>query len=231
MERIGIPIPGWPDYTIDDADVVRSYKRDKEKILAQNGKSDRNRRVDMERFVNGVKQHYTVGTSRLQYCVENNIDPWTLKNSGIIIINGELATEEQRLDEIRKEVVEQNMKTWPIELTEHVYQRCRKFLDLQRKAQQTNNVDELIIELKNNQNLIGSVLSSIYKITAYNLPVIDEVVREAITQYCERVVKCNQIFPDMIGSVASRARRLLRYRDRERKLVYHRDNEFWNKQH
>lgn len=231
MERIGIPIPGWPDYTIDDADVVRKYKRDKVKILAQQGISRGSRRVDLLRIVDGVKQRYLVGISRLRYCVENNIDPWMLKNSGIIIINGELATEEQRLDEIRKKVVEQNMKTWPIELTEHVYQRCRKFLDLQRKAQQTNNVDELIIELKNNQNLIGSVLSSIYKITAYNLPVIDEVVREAITQYCERVVKCNQIFPDMIGSVASRARRLLRYRDRERRLVYHRDNKFWNKQH
>ena len=231
MKRIGIAIPGWPDYTIDDEDIVRSYKRGKEKILAQEGNSDGNRRVNLERYVNGVKQHYVVGLGRLRYCVENNIDPWKMRNSGVIVINGKLATEEQRIDKIRKRMKELSMHQWPIGLSEHVYQRCRKFLDLQRTAQQTNNVDGLIVELVNNKKLIGSVLGSLYKISRYNLPVVDEIVRESITQHCERVVKCNQIFPDLISSVASRARRLLRYRDEERKLVYHRDNEFWNKRH
>ena len=40
--RIGRPIPGWPDYTIDEMKVVRSYKTSKTKIIGYKNRNTDN---------------------------------------------------------------------------------------------------------------------------------------------------------------------------------------------
>ncbi len=230
MKRIGIPIPGWPDYTIDEQQTVRSYRRGVCRVL----KVRRPNRLDVVTISRTQKGHirtYTANPARLLYCAQNGFDPVDLCGSDLCYSGGKMVSRAELNDKVCKLNHARTHVPWLEGSAQLVYDRSLKFLHLQRIAQLTGETDLLLNALYDWQPVILSNFQRMNKLGRIDDDVRSDAISEAITEHCERVVKDRQIFPDLISKITYYA---LDYCKRHKRLVgisVKRDNEFWNKTH
>lgn len=230
MERIGIPIPGWPDYTIDEQLTVRSYRRGVCKVM-KIVSSNRLNVVTVRRTLNGHIQKCTSRPERLLYCAQNGIDPISLCGSDFCYSGGQMVSRDELNDKICKLNHARSYVPWTEGSAQQVYDRSIKFLHLQRIAQLTGDTGLLLNALNDWRPVIQYHFRRLNKLGKIDDDVRGDAISEAITGHCERVVKGRQIFPDLIAKITNGA---LEYCKRHKRLVsiyVKRDNYFFDKTH
>lgn len=230
MERIGIPIPGWPDYTIDEQQTVRSYRRGGCKVL-KIVSCCRINVVTVRRTLNGQIQKCSSRPERLLYCAQNGIDPITLVGSDFCYSGGQMVSRAELNDKVCKLNHARSYVPWQEDSAQLVYDRSIKFLHLQRIAQLTGDTALLLNALNDWRPVILYHFQRLNKLGKIDDDVRCDAISEAITEHCERVVKGRQIFPDLIAKITNGA---LEYCKRHKRLVriyVTRENYFWDKTH
>lgn len=225
--RIGRPIPGWPDYTIDDNKVVRSYKTSKTKIIGYKNRNTDNYSIAMFRDKeDGTRERCKVMSGKLYWCAVNNIDPTKVTGTGVFTSDGELVID-GRVEVLHRNREKQKEKAygeWSKALTDEVYKRCTTLLQLQYEAIQNNNGRNLMKELRKYHNRIWA-LSRIY-ITVKDNVLLKDCISDSLTLHVERVIKSHQIFPDLVKVIANDAS--ARYRRFTKRKETHKPNYYWS---
>ena len=225
--RIGRPIPGWPDYTIDDNKVVRSYKTSKTKIIGYKNRDTDNYSIAMFRDKeDGTIERCKVMSGKLYWCAVHNVDPTKVTGTGVFTSDGELVVD-GRVEILHRNNEKQKEKAygeWKRTLTDEVYQRCTKFLQLQYETTLSNNARDLMKELRKWRRRINH-LSRSHVIVKDNA-LMEDCISDSMTMYVERVLKSHQIFPDLISVIASDAG--CKYRRFTKRKETHKPDWYWS---
>lgn len=226
--RIGRPIPGWPDYTIDEMKVVRSYKHGKMKIIGY--KKTRNTEnysiVMLRKNKDGSREKCKVMSGRLYWCAVNYMDPINVTGRGVFTSDGELVPDGKTeiLSRNNKKQKEKAYGEWSKALTDEVYKRCTTLLQLQYEAIQNNNGRNLMKELRKYNSRIWA-LSRIY-INVKDNVLLKDCISDSLTLHVERVIKSHQIFPDLVKVIANDAS--ARYRRFTKRKETHKPDYYWS---
>ena len=232
--RIGRPIPGWPDYTIDDLKVVRSYKHPEPRILSRHNDVDGAYEVYLTRKKTGKRgggyDGIHVRTGKLLFCVNNGIDPYSIRqgslyftSEGTMLMGGQ----NEHLERIRHSHHEIVYAEWDDTVANRVYENCIKFLNLQRDAQLTNNTQPLMLALSKERDHIYRLIVARKKMTIRFPEVMQDKISESIINHLERVIKKRQIFPDLIKAISGEA--MWRYKAHFKRKETHKPDWFWQK--